>query len=416
MIHARTAALLAALLFASACGSAAAEPVVVDVWFHAGQGGERDAIEAQARQFNARSRDVQVDVSLRPEGDYDAFVREAGAAGGLPCLLDLDGPFLASYVGEGWLQPLGDLVDEDALEDLLPSLAAQGTVDGEQFGVGTFDSGLALWGNARYLSVVDARIPTSVEDAWTLDELDEVLADLQALPQVEHALDLKTNYDGEWFTFGVLPFVWDLGGDVLGPDGEAAGAMDGSGTVAALEWLSDAVARGWIDPAATNDDAFYGERTAALSWVGHWVWRTHADALGEDLVLLPAPIGPAGQFTGMGSWQWGLASTCEHPEAAATFLDFLLEPGEILRMTDENGAVPGRRTALARSELYGPDGPLRLLADQLTTGVSRPRPITPIYPALTRAFSDAIVDVLDGDDPTARLTRAARQVDAAGPS
>lgn len=407
--------LVATALLAGCSSPAPVDPTIVQVWFHAGQGGERDALEAQARAFNAVTPDVQVDISLRPEGDYDGFVREAGAAGELPCLLDLDGPFLASYVEEGWLRPLDDLLDAEVTGDLLPSIDEQGTLEGVRYGVGTFDSGLALWGNARYLDAIGARIPTGIEDAWTLEELDDILADLQALPEVEHALDLKTNYDGEWFTYGLTPFVWDRGGRIVGEDGRATGAMDGPETISALRWLGNAVERGWVDPDATDDDAFYGQRTAGLSWVGHWMWRTHVDALGEDLVLLPAPIGPGGQFTGMGSWQWAITSTCDDPEAAATVLEFLLSPDEILRMTTENGAVPARTSALAQSELYGPDGPLRLLADQLTSGVARPRPLTPRYPAVTREFSQAATDVLAGADPASTLRAAARAADGGAP-
>jgi len=62
----------------------------------------------------------------------------------------------------------------------------------------------------------------------------------------------------------------------------------------------------------------------------------------------------------MGSWNWGITANCQNPDAAWTFLEFLLSPEEILRMTNANGAVPARVSAIEQSELYAEDGPLNL--------------------------------------------------------
>ena len=49
------------------------------------------------------------------------------------------------------------------------------------------------------------------------------------------------------------------------------------------------VKNGWIVPATAGDNRFYGDKTAALAWVGNWMWRAHKTGLGNDLVLIPAP-------------------------------------------------------------------------------------------------------------------------------
>lgn len=397
-------------LLASACAGASDEPVVVDVWFHAGQGAERDALDAQVRAFNATHRDVQIDVSLRAEGDYDDVVRAAAEDDALPCLLDLDGPYLADYVERGWLQPLDGLLDADMVSDVLPSIDAQGTVGGVRYAVGTFDSGLALWGNRQHLDAAGIRIPDDGGDAWTFEEFGDALDRLQALPQVEHALDVRADYGGEWFTYGFLPFVWGFGGDVIDRDGRASGTLDSAETTAALAWLGDLVDDGKIVPAGAAAEAFAGRRTAALSWVGHWMWEPYRSQLGDDLVLLPAPHLPAGRATGMGSWQWGITAGCDEPEAAATFLSFLLEPTEILRMTESNGAVPARAAAIERSVTYGPGGPLRVFVEQLET-IARPRPVTPRYAELTTTFADVVARTLDGEAPAPLLRSAATALD-----
>lgn len=87
-----------------------------------------------------------------------------------------------------------------------------------------------------------------------------------------------------------------------------------------------------------------------------------------------------------------------------------MQPDQILRMTDANGAVPSRKSALARSKLYGPGGPLAVLAEQLNS-IAVTRPTHPAYPVITSAFAEAVDNILVGADVKAQLDRAARRID-----
>ncbi len=117
-----------------------------------------------------------------------------------------------------------------------------------------------------------------------------------------------------------------------------------------------------------------------------------------------------GSRTGQGSWQWAVTAKAKSPEGASAFLAYLLEPEQVLAMANANGAPPGTRTATARSPLYGPQGPLRLFAEQLGTA-SVPRPRTAAYPAITDAFQRAFADIASGADVKEALTRAAAAID-----
>ena len=83
--------------------------------------------------------------------------------------------------------------------------------------MGTFDSGLAIWGNKAYLEEAGVRIPTSIDDAWTMEEFTDALQKLNALDQVDYAIDFKLNYgpDDEWNTYGFAPIIQSFGGDLI---------------------------------------------------------------------------------------------------------------------------------------------------------------------------------------------------------
>lgn len=403
-------AALSMLVTGAACASQPEEPVVVDVWFHSAQGVERNVLAAQLADFNAENTAVQAELGLVPEEGYNQRVVEAGDAEDLPCIVDVDGPNLASYAASGYLQPLDEVLDPTIVDDLLPSLLTQGTWEGQLYGAGAFDSGLAMWANRGHLEAAGVRIPGSVDDAWDLEEFDAALDALAQVEGVERPLDLKLEYGvGEWFTFGYSPFVQAFGGDLVDERGKATGTLDGAASVAGLSWFASLLEDGHSHVPSTDDDFVSGR--SSLSWVGHWMWPAYRDALGDDLLLLPAPIGPARQVTGMGSWQWSISSTCEHPEAAGQLLSYLLSPEEILRTVEGNGAVPGRRSVIAASPAHAPGGPLHVYAAQLESGVAVPRPVLPGYSVITEAFAEAIGSVLDGMPPEEALRRAAERID-----
>ena len=390
------------------------EPVTIEVWFHSGKGEERDVLDAQVADFNAMQQEVIIDAVQLPEGTYNDQVNAGALAGDLPCLLDFDGPFLYNYAWSGYLEPIDRYVSLDLKNDFLPSIINQGTYGGNLYSLGTFDSGLAIWGNKSYLEEAGVRIPTSIEDPWDLEEFKDALAKLQALPEVEYAIDLKMNYgQGEWYTYGFSPIVQSFGGDLIDRSDyqSAEGVLNGPEAVQGMEFFQSLFEDGYANPEPAGDDDFYNTKIAALSWVGHWMWTPHSEGLGDDLVLIPMPKLGDKAVTGMGSWNWGITSSCEHPDAAWKFLQYLIEPEQILRMTNANGAVPARKSAIAMSDLYAEGGPLNLFVQQLQGGVALERPVTPAYPTITTAFAEAVQNIVSGADVQSELDRAVETID-----
>jgi multiple sugar transport system substrate-binding protein len=390
------------------------EPTTVEVWFHSGKGEERDVLDAQVTDFNAMQDAIFIDAVQLPEGSYNDQVNAAALAGDLPCLLDFDGPFLYNYAWSGYLTPLDDYVSADLKADLLPSIINQGTYGGHLYSLGTFDSGLAIWGNKAYLDEAGVRIPTGIDDPWTKEEFSDALEKLQALPEVEYAIDLKMSYGaGEWMTYGFSPILQSFGGDLIDRSDymSADGVLNSPESVEAMTYFQSLFEDGYAEASQVGDDCFYGTKTCALAWVGHWMWGPHSEGLGDDLVLIPVPNFGDKAVTGMGSWNWGITSSCENPDAAWEFLNYLMTPEEILHMTNANGAVPARKSAIAQSDLYAEGGPLNLFAQQLEGGVALERPVTPAYPVITSAFSDVVQNIVAGADVQEELDKAVTTID-----
>lgn len=393
--------------------AAAPQKQIITVWFNAGVSNALEVMELETEGFHQTQDIYQVEMTLVPEGVYNDRILAAGQTSDLPCLLFFDGPMVSYLAWLGYLQSIDRFVSAEMKADFLPSIITQGTYNQQLYTLGTYDAGLAIYGNRKYLEKAAVRIPT-VEHPWDLAEFEAALEKLTALDEVEYALDMKINYGrGEWFTYGFSPIVQSFGGDLIDRKTyqSASNVLDGPQSVAAMEQFQSWFQNGWANPNPAGDDDFYGSRKAALSWVGHWVYSQYAEVLGDDLVLIPMPDFGHGPKTGMGTWNWGISSTCQNPEAAWAFLEYLLRSEGILRWTTIHNGVPARKSVLAQSELYKPGGPLHVYVQQIEAGWTVPRPLTPAYAVITKAFAEAVEQIVQGADVQMELTKAAEKID-----
>lgn len=401
------------MLWAPMVQTAHAE-VSLTLWFHSGRIEEREAIVAVIDEFNRQNKGITVEVIQLPEGSYNEQVQAAALAGDLPDILDFDGPNVYNYAWSGYLIPLDDFLSAEMKDDFLPSILEQASYNGKLYNLASFDSGLALWGNKTYLEKAGVRIPSGVADSWTRDEFLSALEKLKALPEIDYPIDFKMNYGiGEWFTYGFSPVLQSFGGDLINREdfASAQGVLNGPEAVMAMSFFQSLFQKGYAKTSQAGDDDFYGKRTAALSYVGHWVWQTYHKALGDDLVLLPMPKFGTKVVTGLGSWTWGITSNCKHPQQAWEVLSHLLSRKAILTITGSNGAVPSRRSTKSQSDLYGQGGPLQLFSQQLEHGLGIARPQTPAYPVITAAFAKAVQNIINGADVQTELNKAAKAID-----
>ncbi|UUU34714.1 sugar ABC transporter substrate-binding protein [Streptomyces sp. CA-210063] len=389
----------------------------ITMWFHAGQSGELTTLRSQVKEFNKSQRQVRVELVTLPEQrPYTELVLSAAASGDLPDLLDFDGPNLYSYAWSGTLKPIDSCVPAKTRGDLLPSIRRQGTYDGRLWGVGTFDSGLGLYVRPSVLKEAGVRIPKGVDDAWTADELTEILRELRAAGY-EAPLDLNitdSKLADEWNTYAFAPAVWSAGGDLIDPEEfrTADGFLNGPESVGALTTLQKWVEEGYVDKDRDKDKSAFVKGRSPISWMGHWKYGEFSEAHPGDVAIVPLPDFGTGTVTGMGSWQWGIPSGGADGDAVWRFLEYLLQPEQVVRMSEANGAIPATERAVKLSPLYDEDGAERLFIEQLRSGVARPRPQTPAYPAVTVAFSRAVADIVFAGAPAEKtLDEAVEAID-----
>lgn len=416
-------ALLAILaMIAGACGGGAEaaaecdgeipEDSTVTVWMH--EGSEYTELSEVLAGFEHDN--ITVEIVAIPEGGYTDSLKAAAAAGDLPDVIEFDGPVLYNFAWAGSVLSMENCISDEVRNNMLPSLIAQGTYADELWGIGTFDSGLGLWAWGSALEEVGARIPTGPADAWSAAEFETVLRDLQAAGY-EHPLDIKPFYgsQGEWFGYGFAPILWSAGAGLIdrGDYQSADGVLNGPEAVQAMTTFQNWINAGLIDMQAADDSIFL-EKKSPISWVGHWMYGAYSEAAGDDLVLLPLPDFGIGTRTGMGSWGWAIANGVGDGDAAMAVIEYMVSDDAVLAVTGANGAVPGTKSAIAKSANHAPGGPLELYVTQLegAPNIAMPRALTPAYPTLTSTFSSTLDDIMNGKDVKTALDDAVAIIDA----
>ena len=398
--------LLPVLFSMGGCKTSVTQDGTIQVWVHTGQAAERQTIEQQVDRFNAAQTEVKVVLTFIPEGSYNAQLQSASVSNDLPDIVELDGPSVYNYVWQGNLIAIDTLLSPQVQQDLLPSILNQGTYKGRLYSVGTFDSGLGLYGRRSRLIAAGVRIPKGNQDAWTDEEFNQALAALAKQDPDRQVLDLKLNSRGEWYSYAFLPLIYSAGGR---PNPAAVDRwLKSPSAIFAMQQVQGWIQNGYVDP--NLDDASFASGRVALAWGGHWNYQTYAKAAGNDLVVLPLPNFGNGSKSGQGSWNWGITTNSKDPKAAARFLEFLLQTKEVLAMATANSAVPATKSAIAQSKLYGNGGPLSLFSSQLLAGQTVSRPKTPAYPVITSIFEQAFSDIQNGLEVKTTLNKAATEI------
>jgi multiple sugar transport system substrate-binding protein len=384
----------------------------LSMWYHgAGNPEERAVILQIINDFNASQDEYAVVIEEFPQQSYNESVVAAALAGNLPDIIDMDGPVMPNWAWAGYLQPLN--IDESLIEGFLPG--AIGEWDGQVYSVGLWDAAVAMYARQSVLEENGIRIPT-LEEPWTGEEFDAAMETLQATGDFEYALDLGMNDQGEWYPYAFSPFLQSFGGDIIDRSTmlTAEGALNGPEAIEFGEWWQSLFERG-LAPGTSQDPADretgFIDGQYALQWNGNWRAIPTLEALGDDVLFLPAPDFGNGPIIGAGSWQFGIAAETEHPDGANAFIEFALQPQYSAAFSDVLGLAPVTEEAAALTESYAPGGPLEVFYD-LSQAQALIRPPTPAYLSAALTFQKALTDIADGADVVSTLDAAVDEIDA----
>lgn len=205
------------------------------------------------------------------------------------------------------------------------------------------------------------------------------------------------------------PLVWDLGGEIIGPDGTSIGfrrvgerALDVVRQLAADNSV-------YIDPKAGSEQMYQVFQSGRMGMVVTGPWQLpDIGGSGVDYHVAPMPTFGGKPVTISGPDTWTLFDNGPaRVRAARTFVRWLTEPAQDVRWDIGAGSLPLSKEAENlkpwQDNAAQTEG-LSVFVEALTS--ARVRPAHPAYPQVSQAVGTAVVSVLLGRSTPAQAMQA----------
>ncbi|MBR1918043.1 MAG: sugar ABC transporter substrate-binding protein [Spirochaetales bacterium] len=370
------------------------------------------AFDARVAAFNEKyAGKYHLTITYIPRGTsyaYEDKVNTAAFTDQLPDLVSMDGPNISNYAANDIIVPIEDYVSAESKEDFLPSIIMQGTYNNHLYAVGYNESSCALAYNKEIFEREGFRIPKSIDEAYTWDEVYEMAKKISTPSCVGIKLIMNK---GEGIPYALSPF-WDMNDtSFTSPDGSTCeGYINSAKGVESAEYLQRFFKEGLanLDPSPTELQDGKSAMWICNSGQLKGIIKSYPDF---PLGVTYYPVTNNGQAaTPCGSWAVGISKNCKDMEAAAVALEFMTSAESTLAYATIGGYPPARKSNYVDNEMWSTE-PFKYFGEELFASAV-PRPRTPVYTVLSPKFSEAFLDIASGSDAKQSLDELAKYVDA----
>ncbi len=294
--------------------------------------------QAAINDFMAVYPDITVEILPNPGGDWHTRILTQIAAGDLPDVYMADSSFVPLYVESGGLVDLRPYIENpdpaigfDPYEIFYPAVYENGFYQGDPYVLAKDYSTVAIYANKALFDAAGIALP---EEGWTYDDLLDVAQQLTvdangnnaASPDFdpENIVQYGMDHRGDWWR-GFQTTIYSFGSHTISDDGTTLdGYINSPETIAALEWMRDAVHEYHVAPSTNWISAlpggvmplFLDGQIAMIFGMGPWFLSMLEEQPAFQYAILPMPTGPGGHHGAVCWAGFGLSPNSEHPDEA----------------------------------------------------------------------------------------------------
>lgn len=293
--------------------------------------------------FEAEYPNITVQPNFQAWDDYWSSRNTEAAGSSLPDVMQMDLSYLRQYGSTNQLLNLdgqvGTSLDVTGIED---SLLDAGKLEGSQYGIATSTNTLAMFYNPDLLEQLGME---ALPEDYTWDDLNTFIAEASAAGE---GMEPRLYGSGDYTTTFWFFLQWLVQQDIepFTDDGQLNFTREDM-----TAWLNVA------EPIRTPVDATYPisrgiqllplggftveENVSEMSWDNFLAGYT-ADSGNENIQMLPIPSDADGdkKMFLKPSMLLSASANSEHPAAAATLIDFLINEPEVGRIFGTSKGVP----------------------------------------------------------------------------
>ncbi|HLZ63525.1 MAG TPA: extracellular solute-binding protein [Ktedonosporobacter sp.] len=214
----------------------------------------RDNINKALQAFETQNN-VQINNIGIPFDQVLDQINQMTAANISPDVMELSGNWPYVLGASGKLADLAPFVNEGWRNDAFPNSFEAGTYKGTLYAVPFSITPHGFWYNKRLMAGAGLNPDRPPR---TIDELNQAMTVLRSsLPSSAYPIGIDISKT-EYALVGFWPWIWTFGGNPMADDGKGNVSINWAddGTVAAFQWLQEAVIKRWTPP----DQAIKAER------------------------------------------------------------------------------------------------------------------------------------------------------------
>lgn len=381
--------------------------VTVELW-HGQTDTGRAAIEKLVAEFNRTHPGIRVDAGGGVLSDVMLQkITAALAAGSFPDVAYVFGSDLASVARSPSVVDLTDTFHDNGpvpWKDFWKPARDAVTLNGRVRAAPALIDSLAVVCNRKLFRRAGVPLPRA---GWTWKEFVATAARLTDRGRGVFG----TGWPGvgdEDTVWRLWPMVWDLGGEIVAPDGQHIGFADeGVRALRTVAGLAEARSV-YIDPKPGTEQMYqvFNSNRMAMVVTGPWQLPDIRQA-GIDYEVVPLPSYSGRPITISGPDTWTvLDNGPARVRAARTFVTWLSRPAQDVRWDVRAGSLPlSRDTRALPAWQHQEAGTAGLAVFTRTLDSARVRPVHAAYPQISQAVGEAVTAVLLGRSTPARAMR-----------
>lgn len=386
----------------------------------------RKNIDKALKAFEGQNN-VQVNNIGMPFDDVLPQLTAMTKAGIPPDVMELSGNWPYALGGSGALADLGPFVSPQWRKDAFPNSFEAGTYKGTLYAVPFSITPHGFWYNKKMLAAANLN-PN--QPPRTINELNQAMETLRTvLPNDAYPIGIDTSKT-EYALIGFWPWIWTFGGNPMVDDGKGNVTINwaDAGTVAAFQWLQDAVKKRWtpLGQAIKDERAMMAYEQLAFKLDGPYLTGILGDnnpafgsveIVNQRFGVTTTPLGPGvtQPVTCADIHNLGMSSLAQNKQLAWKLIDFLTTSRDVILsfLIPEGGVLP-HLSFNTSNQLYG-----RYYSDAISrtfiTNVirtMRPPAFGPFYSTAAASVVSALQEIANGANVKPRLTRLTAEVKA----
>lgn len=331
-------------------GLVAEEGAEIEIAYWEGSTSDKAAWDELLANLQKDHPEIKIVPQTYPSGDFPEMLDTRVAGDDWPDVIRYTYQRLGKFKAADVMLDLTPYISQESLDDVSDAFLSAGTYDGKVVAMPHHADTIAIYYNKRMFEEAGIRIPTSVEDAWTWEELTDIARTLKEQFNLPYACG------GIWeggSGYRYLPFVYMNGGALLNED-QTAVTMNSPEVLEAIQFYEnlrkeDLICNTALTGTATTNSLFVAEQIA-FTFSGSW----HCSYMEENMAgnwgvtYMPIRNGKTGSDMG-GNAIFAYAGT-EYPNAAAIVVDYITNAENMQKFCETGGFIPVR-TSLLETEL-----------------------------------------------------------------